>query len=92
MVIHRRATIEQVVQDLAEFRAATPMWCQGNDAGEYRAIFSYANGVETHVTVEKGRCQQVSVTAAGRSNRTGVDPKLLQDFDDLFPPSWQTGI
>lgn len=93
MVIHRRATIEQVLQDLEQFRAATPILrCPENDAGVYRAVLSYANGTKTSVTVQKGRCQQVSIASAGNGHTTGVDPKLLQDFDDLFPPTWQTGI
>jgi type II secretory pathway component PulM len=90
-VIHRRSTIEQVLADLAQLRATTPSpSCSANRAGDYRAVVTYADGTSTTLIADKGGCQQVVLQ--GRSRRVGADPRLLRDFDALFPPDWQTGF
>ncbi len=90
-VIHRRSTIEQLLADLAQLRATTPSpSCSANHAGDYRAQVSYADGTSATLIAEKGGCQRVVLQ--GRSRRVGADPRLLRDFDALFPPDWQTGF
>jgi len=90
-VIHRRSTIEQLLADLSQLRATTPSpSCSPNYAGDYRALVAYADGTTTTLIAEKGGCQRIVLH--GRSRRVGADPRLLRDFDALFPPDWQTGF
>jgi len=90
--IHERNAITRLANDVDRLLPArNPSFgCPPDNGSRYEAVFSYRNGGRTTLIARQTGCEQVVIAGEYWGSGAWSNPRLLEDLDALFPPSWQT--